>query len=70
MGKYIYTDVVLSGQAVWYRFNNQLRSLAVSAFDPAKTVPFSEIAREICEAGGNAWDRIADPEAFIREMRG
>jgi hypothetical protein len=70
LGKHIYTDVVLSGQAVWYRFNNQLKSLAVSAFDPARTVSFSEIAREIRDSGGNAWDSIADPEAFIREMRG
>jgi hypothetical protein len=70
LGKYIYTDVVLSGPATWYRFNNQLKSLAVSAFDPAKTVSFSEIAKEIRENGGNAWDAIEDPDAYIREMRG
>jgi hypothetical protein len=70
LGKHIYKDVVLTGKAVWYRFNNQLKSLAVTSFDPAKTISFAEIAREIREKGGNAWDAISDPDAYIREMRG
>lgn len=69
LGKYIYADVVLTGEAVWYRFNNQLKSLNVSAFDPAKTESFAEISKQIRDAGGSAWDKIADPEAYIREMR-
>lgn len=69
LGKHIYADVVLTGEAVWYRFNNQLKSLTVSAFSPVKTESFSEIAKQINLAGGSAWDTIPDPTAFIREMR-
>jgi hypothetical protein len=70
LGKCIYGDVVLTGEAVWYRYNNQLKSLTVTSFSPAKTESFSEIARQLREAGGNAWDAIPDPTAYIKEMRG
>ncbi len=69
LGKCIYADVVLTGEAVWYRFNNQLKSLTVTSFSPAKIEPFDDIARKIREVGGAAWDAIPDPSAFIREMR-
>lgn len=70
LGKHIYTDVVLSGQATWYTFNKQLKSLKVTSFSPAKTAPLAEVAKRIREAGGSAWDEVADPDAYIREMRG
>jgi hypothetical protein len=69
LGPHIYSDVVLTGEAVWYRFNNQLKSLNVSSFSPAKTKSFADVAMEVRAAGGNAWDEILDPDAFIREMR-
>jgi hypothetical protein len=70
LGKYIYSDVVLTGEAVWYRFNNQIKSLSVTSFSPAKTEPFSEIAKKLRIAGGDAWDAIPDPTTYIKEMRG
>jgi hypothetical protein len=71
LGKLLYTDVVLTGEAVWYRSTGQLKSLNVSYFNPAKTESFAEVAKLIrAAAGGNAWDAIADPAAYIREMRG
>jgi hypothetical protein len=69
LGKHIYNDVVLSGEAVWYRFNHQLKSLTVSSFSPAKTESFSDVAKMIRDAGGHAWDLIEDPDEYIREMR-
>jgi hypothetical protein len=70
LGKYIYSDVVLSGEVVWYRFDQQIKTMFVSSFSPAKTELISEVAKKIRDAGGCAWDNIADPEAFSREMRG
>jgi hypothetical protein len=70
LGKLIYTDVVLTGDATWYRSTGQMKSMTVNYFNPVKTESFAEIAKQIRAAGGNAWDAIPDPEAYIREMRG
>ena len=70
LGKYIYTNVLLSGEAVWYRFNDQLKSLTVSSFSPTKTDSFADVARIVSDAGGNAWDSVRDPDELIRQMRG
>ncbi len=69
LGKYIYADVILTGAAVWYRSNHQLKTLNVCSFDVAKKESFTEINRQIRDAGGDAWDNIPDPDAYLREMR-
>lgn len=70
MGMFIYADVLLSGNAIWYKSNNQLKTLTVTSFSPTKTGSLTDVAKRIRKAGGDVWDRIADPDAYIREMRG
>lgn len=33
-------------------------------------VSFRQIAKEVSAAGGDAWDAIEDPDAYVKEMRG
>lgn len=70
LGQFMYENVVVSGEATWIRHNWQLKHLVITSFDPPKKSTFEEVFKRVYEAGGDAWDRIPDPDRFIAEMRG
>ncbi len=70
LGQYIYQRVTLIGRATWLRRNYMLKRMEIDSFEPPKTGSIMDTLKEVHGAGGHAWDKIADPEAEIREMRG
>lgn len=70
LGLHIYQGVLASGSAIWLRHNGHLKHLEIDSFEPPKTGSLRDALDEIYEAGGSAWDKVADPDAFISEMRG
>lgn len=70
LGHYIYKDVFLTGQATWLRHNFELKRLTINSFEPPKTGSILDALRRIRDAGGDAWDRVRNPDAAISEMRG
>jgi len=70
LGRYVYENVVVSGQATWYRASGKLRHMNITDVEPPKSGSILESLDKIYKAGGDAWDSIEDPDAFIAEMRG
>lgn len=69
LGQYIYQDVALTGTATWIRHNMQLKTMEIHSFEPPKTGRMRDILKAIRDAGGSAWDKVDDPEAFLAELR-
>ena len=69
LGKYMYQDVVVSGDATWARFDLRLRDLVIHSFEPPPAGTIAETFERIRALGGSAWDEIDDPESRIAEMR-
>lgn len=70
LGQYIYQYVVISGQTTWLRHNWRLKRMIISAFEPPKTGRISDTLRCVREVGGDAWDALENPKAFMAEIRG
>lgn len=69
LGKYMYQDVILSGQATWLRYNWQLKRLVIDHLEPPKVGSIKDAIRRSHEAGGCPWDAVTDPEALLAEIR-
>lgn len=69
LGQYIYQHVMLSGRATWLRHNLHLKSLVITSFEPPKKGSYGDSLRKIRQASGGAWDDVADPDAYIMELR-
>ena len=67
---FLYQEVSIYGQAKWLRANWRILSFQITSFDPPKEGSFQDALADIWKAGGKAWDKIADPNAFIADMRG
>lgn len=70
LAKHLYEDVSIHGEATWLRVNWQIRSFRIQSFDQPKTGSIRDAMNEIWEAGGKAWDKVKNPDAYITEMRG
>ena len=70
LGQCIYQEVVLSGQATWFRHDHRLRTMVISEVDRPAPGTLLEALQRIHDVGGHAWDSVADPESSIAEMRG
>jgi hypothetical protein len=69
LGRLLYQNVVVSGEATWLRHNWELKTLCIDGFEPPKSGSIRDALRRIREASGDAWDTIGDPDAFLAEMR-
>lgn len=69
LGQHLYSGVTLMGEAAWLRHSMELRNLEIHGFEPPTTGSITEGLREIYEAGGNAWDRIKNPDRYLAEVR-
>ena len=69
LGRYIYQDVVLYGEATWLRRSFSLKNLVVTAVESPKTGSILSALKKIQSAGGEGWDVVSDPEAEIAGMR-
>ena len=69
LGQYLYQSVVLTGDATWLRHNWRLKGLVIKSFEPPKTGSILEALRQAHDAGGDAWEAVSDPDAFISGLR-
>lgn len=69
LGQYLYQHVVVSGRATWLKRDWRLIRLVIESFEPPKTGSVMNVLRQAHDAGGDAWDKVDDPGAFIAEMR-
>ncbi len=69
LGQHLYEQIAARGTATWIHRSWRIYDFAIQDFtqpqlgDPAKAI------EQLRSAGLKAWDQIADPEAFIRELR-
>lgn len=69
LGKFLYEDVSVFGEATWLRANWQIRSFKIRSFEEPKTGSIRDAMRDIWKSGGKAWDKIADPTDYISKLR-
>jgi hypothetical protein len=65
LGKHLYEDVLLTGKATWLRSSWRIVEFVVKSVSQPKQGNIVEAFDELRKAGGSAWDRIDDPEAFL-----
>ena len=70
LGRYLYQDVVVSGEATWLRPNWSLVGFMIRSVSQPKQGNPIEAFDAVREAGGGAWDAIDDPEAYLGYDRG
>ena len=70
LGRFMYQNVMLSGEATWLRHNWHIKYFKITGFEPPKTGSIREALQRIYDAGGKAWDEVKNPDKFIRDMRG
>jgi hypothetical protein len=69
LGRFLYEPVTLTGEATWLRSNWSIAGFLVRSISQPKHGKLVEAFDEVREAGGHAWDNIADPEAFLDDDR-
>ncbi len=68
LGKHLYQEVVVTGTAQWIRDSWQVFSFTIKEMYQPESGSLLEALEALREAGGKAWDKIGDPEAFLREI--
>lgn len=69
LGGYLYGDVELRGRGRFFTKDWKLISFRVSDFHVRKQKSWDQCYEDGRKAGAKAWDDIADPIAFLEEMR-
>jgi hypothetical protein len=70
LARYIYQPVVVSGKATWLRRSWQIVDFEIHDVQQPEAGAISEALEALRNAGADAWDSIADPEAYIKEVTG
>ncbi len=70
LGQHLYDDVIVSGEATWYRRNWRLRSFSIRSMHQLKRGSILEAIGALRGAGGSAWNNVEDPEKLLNEARG
>ena len=65
LGRYLYEDVLLNGSATWLRSNWRIVDFIVRSVSQPKQGNIVETFEALRDAGGDAWDAIVDPQAFL-----
>jgi hypothetical protein len=69
LGRHVYQHVRVFGTVTWFRRTWQVKSVSVTGFEPSKSGSILRALERIYEAGGKAWDDVADAEGLLAEMR-
>jgi hypothetical protein len=70
LGKYLYQDVTVRGEARWLRNSWRLVSLKIKGVSQQKQGTIAEAFKAIRDAGGDAWDDVDDPKSYLEEVSG
>lgn len=69
LGQHLYQQATVQGIATWVRTNWSLHEFLIQAATPFRPRPLLEAMRALHDAGGSAWDRIDDVDAFVQDIR-
>lgn len=70
LGNYLYQDVTVRGKARWLRNTWRVLELKIESVSQPRTGSPVEAFQALRKAGGDGWDEIDDPEAFLEEVNG
>ncbi len=70
LARHLYKEAVVTGEATWLRHNWRVVDFEIEAVEELPQEPLSAAFDALREAGGDAWDSIADPSAFLDEVSG
>ena len=70
LGQFLYESVVVQGAARWLKPSWRVVGFTIADVQRPQMGPVSEAMRALRGAGGNAWDHIDDPAAFLAEVTG
>ncbi len=70
MGERLYEDVVVHGTAAWVKTSWRIFSFLVKDVSQPKQGSLADAFDELRNAGGDKWDHIPDPEAYLEEVTG
>ena len=67
LGEHLYQKIVAQGQATWLHRTWRIVQFRINDFSQPSLGDADEAISDLRNAGLNAWDKIADPESFVRE---
>lgn len=70
LGKHLYETVAAVGTATWIHRTWWIYQFTIRDFSQPQIGDVNEMIQDLRNAGLDAWDRIDNPEEFIRELRG
>lgn len=70
LGQRLYESVAVSGTARWIRNSWSVVSFTIREMYQPEPGSLREAFKELREAGGKAWDDIADPVEYLRRVTG
>ncbi len=70
LGQRLYEDVVVQGRACWLKGSWRVVSFLVKGASQPQAGSLVEAFEALREAGGDAWDEIADPRSFLEGVGG
>ena len=69
LGQHLYEQIAATGSVIWIHRSWRIYRFTIKSFSQPKLGSSAEDMKELREAGLDAWDKIPDPDAFIRELR-
>jgi hypothetical protein len=69
LGQHLYEQIAAIGTAIWIHSSWRIYQFTVRDFSQPQLGDPNETIKHLRNAGLNAWDEIADPDAFIQELR-
>jgi len=69
LGQHLYEQIAARGTATWIHRSWRIYQFTITDFTQPQLGDPTEAIEELRSAGLKAWDEIADPEAFMRELR-
>ena len=69
LGKHLYEQVAAVGEATWIHRSWRIYEFTIQKFSQPKLCGVDDLIKELRDAGLKAWDKVSDPESYIRELR-
>jgi hypothetical protein len=70
LGTYLYQQVTVGGMATWVRSSWQILSFDIRTVTQPEVGSLVDAFNALRAAGGDGWDKIADPEGYLEELSG
>ncbi|HEX8912675.1 MAG TPA: hypothetical protein VF796_09985 [Humisphaera sp.] len=70
LGKRLYQIVAVGGRAQWVRGTGEIKSFTITSVYQPQQGSLSQAFSELREAGGKAWNKVADPKRVLRRLTG